>query len=474
MQIKGSKKFEVYKISKSGMAWAAGEDGSMDNVCLGPIDCSEGEVTNAVLVTNKSQAPYKCGICTDTDLWEKTSPDLPNGGLNMDTASLDEEELIDYPERVLDLFVHKEGMRGEIQGLISSLDNKTDKSTSTSSGPAQNQGSLKKDFSEISGLYFVPVSDYWRDEFQDSVENPLDLSKYEEVPPQLQGYDELRIWATTETDAAKKQAAVDQMEAGDFVLFYYDGEFFFGGSIERTFESPKVGELIWNQSESRYIYILDDFTADVPPIEKVWDWVGYEGRKVVRGFTRVDDDRVKKVTQEQGSLQTLLLEYQQEPADGGIEKEERTLTQNVDSSPQLIENEEEYTESRRRARDSVFVDLVRGAYNRQCAFCRSSRESPAGNPEVEAAHIYPKREGGTDDVRNGISLCKLHHWAFDTGWLSISDEHRILVNEAPECNGYHEFKQLEERKIRLPDEEEAHPHPMFLEKHREIHGFTND
>lgn len=163
-----------------------------------------------------------------------------------------------------------------------------------------------------------------------------------------------------------------------------------------------------------------------------------------------------------------------EPSEEEINEERTQLQQATESEPQLTDDEEQYTESRRRARDAAFARLVRDAYDEQCAICGSARESPDGNPEVEAAHIYPKRRGGSDDVRNGIALCQLHHWAFDSGWLSLADDHEILIHEAPERNGYHEFKQLEGRQVRLPDEAEAQPHPMFLEEHRELHGFTND
>lgn len=163
-----------------------------------------------------------------------------------------------------------------------------------------------------------------------------------------------------------------------------------------------------------------------------------------------------------------------EPTQRVVERERTRLENATDSEPQLTDDEERYTEARRRARDTAFSELVRRAYDTTCAICGRSRETPNGNPEVEAAHIYPKQEGGADDVRNGIALCKLHHWAFDTGWLAISDEHEILVKEAPDRNGYHEFKRLEEDEIVLPDEEQAEPHPMFLTEHRQRHGFNDD
>ena len=154
-----------------------------------------------------------------------------------------------------------------------------------------------------------------------------------------------------------------------------------------------------------------------------------------------------------------------------VKREKTELEGALDAEPQLTEDSTEFTESRRRARDHAFAELVKDAYDYSCAVCGSSRETPAGNPEVEAAHIYPKREGGSDDVRNGLALCKLHHWAFDTGWLAISDEYEILVKDASDRDGYYEFKQLEGNSIQLPERDDAEPHRMFLKEHRQLNGF---
>lgn len=147
------------------------------------------------------------------------------------------------------------------------------------------------------------------------------------------------------------------------------------------------------------------------------------------------------------------------------------VTAETSSDPQLTEDEERFTETRRRERDSEFATTVREAYNRTCAVCGSSRETPDGSPEVEAAHIYPKSEGGSDDVRNGITLCRLHHWAFDTGWLAFTDDHEILVKDVPEREGYYEFKQLEGDSLVLPTDGGVEPHPTYLREHRGLHGF---
>lgn len=154
-----------------------------------------------------------------------------------------------------------------------------------------------------------------------------------------------------------------------------------------------------------------------------------------------------------------------------FEREKSALKLSLDTEPELSGDKTEYTKERRKVRFKAFSELVKRVYENTCAVCGSQRESPDGHPEVDAAHICPPPEGGSDDIRNGIALCKLHHWAFDSGWLSLTDDHRILTADASSKGGYSEFSRLEGRAINLPANDEVKPHPAFLERHREIHGF---
>lgn len=57
---------------------------------------------------------------------------------------------------------------------------------------------------------------------------------------------------------------------------------------------------------------------------------------------------------------------------------------------------------------------VREAYDHTCAFCGHRFGGITGVPSgVDAAHILAWSRHDLDVVSNGISLCKLHHWAFD-------------------------------------------------------------
>jgi hypothetical protein len=162
-----------------------------------------------------------------------------------------------------------------------------------------------------------------------------------------------------------------------------------------------------------------------------------------------------------------------EPTPEEIEAERGLVEEQIPSEPTLTEEEEEFNETQRRARDSAFTESIREAYEDKCAVCGSNRVSPAGNPEVEAAHIYPKSMNGRDHVQNGLALCKLHHWAFDCGWISLSDDYTVIVKDDPALNGYDDFSPLEGDKIRLPEDDEKKPHPKFLAEHRQLNGFDS-
>ncbi|MCS6861818.1 MAG: DNA methyltransferase [Abditibacteriales bacterium] len=52
--------------------------------------------------------------------------------------------------------------------------------------------------------------------------------------------------------------------------------------------------------------------------------------------------------------------------------------------------------------------------------------------EVQAAHIIPRGQRGPNHPRNGIALCRIHHWAFDHGVISVdSNDLMVLVAEYP-------------------------------------------
>ena len=147
----------------------------------------------------------------------------------------------------------------------------------------------------------------------------------------------------------------------------------------------------------------------------------------------------------------------------------------LSETPQLTEqSKQKEVVSLRRERNPEFPKIVKQAYDYSCAVCKKRIFDLQGNPEVEAAHIYPKALDGVDDIRNGLALCKSHHWAFDQGLFSISDEYQILVNQkiVNEESYFEEIGKYNKTIINLPEKHSLRPHSIFLTEHRRIHGFT--
>jgi hypothetical protein len=118
-------------------------------------------------------------------------------------------------------------------------------------------------------------------------------------------------------------------------------------------------------------------------------------------------------------------------------------------------------------RDLAFRNLVLTEYEYQCTIC-GMKFHLGELVEAQAAHIVPKNKSGTDDPRNGLSLCRTHHWAFDNGLFSLSDNYQITISPVVSKAETDNFSltDFSERQISLPNDEILYPHPLALDWHR--------
>ena len=78
---------------------------------------------------------------------------------------------------------------------------------------------------------------------------------------------------------------------------------------------------------------------------------------------------------------------------------------------------------RQRMHQRSFRDRVLQAYQERCSICRLHHSNL-----LDAAHIIPDtEETGEPVVSNGLSLCKIHHAAFDSLYFGIRPDHQIVV-----------------------------------------------
>ena len=78
---------------------------------------------------------------------------------------------------------------------------------------------------------------------------------------------------------------------------------------------------------------------------------------------------------------------------------------------------------KRRLHQKSFRERVLSAYRSQCSLCRLKHSEL-----LDAAHIIPDNNPKSKPtVDNGISLCKIHHAAYDNYFIGISPDYKVSV-----------------------------------------------
>jgi len=118
-----------------------------------------------------------------------------------------------------------------------------------------------------------------------------------------------------------------------------------------------------------------------------------------------------------------------------------------------------------RIHQQRFRERVLRAYHECCAVCRLRHREL-----LEATHILAdKHPLGEPVVSNGLSLCKLHHAAFDKYIMGIRPDLRIEIrlDVLMEADGpmlQHGLKGFQGAAILVPRRLEERPNPAYLEE----------
>ena len=120
-------------------------------------------------------------------------------------------------------------------------------------------------------------------------------------------------------------------------------------------------------------------------------------------------------------------------------------------------------------RSAGFRRAIMRVYDYTCAVCELNIRASSGESVTDAAHIIPFSVSYNDDIRNGISLCKSHHWAFDTGLISVNEAYEVIVSPSMTEHGptTSMLARLRDRQIWLPSGCEYRPAPEALAWHRQ-------
>lgn len=115
-----------------------------------------------------------------------------------------------------------------------------------------------------------------------------------------------------------------------------------------------------------------------------------------------------------------------------------------------------------RLHQPLFRARVLNAYEVRCAVCRLRHVEL-----LDAAHIRSDADGGSPVVPNGISMCKIHHAAYDSDILGVDPDYRVLIRSdvLEESDGptlRHALQELHRSALHLPRQRAARPDRELL------------
>jgi len=125
-------------------------------------------------------------------------------------------------------------------------------------------------------------------------------------------------------------------------------------------------------------------------------------------------------------------------------------------------------------RNQGFRRAVVKTYDHRCALCGIRIVTAEGHTAVDAAHIVPWSKTQNDDIRNGMALCKLCHWAFDEGMVGVSDSYAVVTSRqiAQNPNFPGSLQALSGRSIIAPTNQALWPAQEYLHWHRREYRLT--
>lgn len=113
---------------------------------------------------------------------------------------------------------------------------------------------------------------------------------------------------------------------------------------------------------------------------------------------------------------------------------------------------------RSRVHQPAFRWNVMQAYKETCAICHLKHVEL-----LDAAHIIPDfHELGSAHVTNGLSLCKIHHAAYDKNLLGITPDYKVRINKdlLNEVDGpmlKHGIQEMHDKSLWLPTDQNKMP-----------------
>jgi len=250
----------------------------------------------------------------------------------------------------------------------------------------------------------------------------------------------------------------NKIKEGDLIIFRRPGKasetnkfYFFGaakmGKVEGT--TRVTGKLVKCYPFNEFIHQSEIGNFKWTFKDKKESWEHFFNQYGMNKINKIDFEELLKISESN-------VEFDKEP------DAEAEATKDIQSGNYEVDDKEGKTKI--RAKQQAFSNKVKTNYNNQCAICSiKTKEFLIGS------HIIPwsKRKDIRIKPSNGICLCSLHDKAFDKGFISLTNDLKIIITEIKldDLQLVNELKKINGKKIFKP---KIHaPEKEFLEYHRE-------
>lgn len=126
-------------------------------------------------------------------------------------------------------------------------------------------------------------------------------------------HDVVSVWGNREGTSSSWET----IEAGDFLLFYREGEYIYGAEIIDTEENGELAEELWPDDDgdpwSYIIYLKEPFKLDISQ-DEINNLAGYAENNVCQGFQSLNDQGIESIQDTYGSITGFLKEKMTGPA----------------------------------------------------------------------------------------------------------------------------------------------------------------
>ncbi len=144
------------------------------------------------------------------------------------------------------------------------------------------------------------------------------------------------------------------------------------------------------------------------------------------------------------------------------------INQNLEINSSIEEKNKRIYFKKSIIRNAFFRKAIVHLYDYRCSVCRLKVIHSLTQSIVDGAHIKPLAKFYDNQVNNGISLCKNHHWAFDQGLFSLDENYRIIVAKCfiEESTNAKTIQDFQKELILLPKLEQHYPKLEAIQWHQ--------